>query len=197
MKRYFLLVLVFTTGCFGLQAQTDTALLRRLDDILRFTQLMDMEKIMDYTYPKLFTIATREQLMEVLQSSLDNEEFSTTLDSIKADTVFPEFSVLDESFSKIRHSMIMRMKFKESLDSSGIIKDRGMMTTLMQGQFGEGNVRYDQKSDAMVIRMRPYLLAIKNKEDNTWYFVNLDEENTMMMDVLFSKEVQDKLKEYK
>jgi len=197
MKRHLLLVLVFTTGFFGLQAQTDTSLLRRLDEILRYTQFMDMERIMDYTYPKLFTIATREQLMEVLQSSLDNKEFSTTLDSLKVDTVFPVFSVLDESFSKIRHSMIMRMKFKESLDSNGNLKDRGMMANLMEGQFGKGNVRYDQKSDALVILLHPYLLAIKSKEDNTWYFVNLDEENKMMMDMLFSKDVQDKLKEYK
>ena len=62
---------------------------------------------------------------------------------------------------------------------------------------GEGNVRYDQKNDALVIVMHPNLIAIKNKEDGIWYFVNFDEENTMIMDMLFSKEVQDKLKEYK
>jgi hypothetical protein len=196
MKKIRLIVLLSFTGCFQLQAQTDAALLKRLDEILRYTQVMDMEKVMDYTWPKLFTIAPREQLMEVVSSSFDNETFSTSLDSLQVDTIFPSFSVLDESFSKIRHSMTMRMKFKDPVDSAADIKEREMMAGLMEGQFGKGNVRYDHKTDALIVMMHPDLVAVKNKEEVIWYFVNLDEENEMMMNLLFSKEVQDKLKEY-
>lgn len=196
MKKFRFFVFLSFTGCFQLQAQTDATLLKRLDEILHYTQVMDMEKVMDYTWPKLFTIATREQLMEVVLSSFDNETFSTTLDSLKVDTVFPSFSVLDESFSKIRHSMTMRMKFKEPVDSAADINEREMMAGIMEGQFGKGNVRYDHKTDALVVVMHPDLVAIRNKAEGIWYFVNLDEENEMMMNLLFSKEVQDKLKAY-
>jgi hypothetical protein len=194
-KLVFALVIAFA-GVIQCAAQHDTAMTNRLNAVLKYTRELNMEKVMDYTYPKLFTIATREQLLEALKSAFDTDEFSTTLDSVNLIKIFPAFTINNESYAKIKHSMVMRMKFKEPVDSSGT-GDRVFMATMMEQQFGEGNVRYDSTGDAIVIAVISDLVAIKRKEDHLWYFVNFDEEDKMVLNLLFSKEVLDKLKEYK
>ena len=193
-KIVFALVIVFS-GVIQCEAQHDTAMTNRLAAVLQYTQQMNLEKIMDYTYPKLFTIATRKQMLEALKSSFESEEFSTTLDSVKMVKIFPSFTMNGESYAKIKHTMIMRMKFKGPADTSET-GDRVFMAGLMEQQFGEGNVRYDSIGDAIVINVLADLLAIKSKEDSLWYFVNFNEDDAYVLNLLFSKEVLDKLKEY-
>ncbi|HMW26816.1 MAG TPA: hypothetical protein PKC51_09260, partial [Ferruginibacter sp.] len=76
MKRFLLSVLVLITSTTVTHAQQDTALSRRLQEILGYTQLSEIDKILDYTYPKIFTLATRDQMKEQLLAALDNEEFT-------------------------------------------------------------------------------------------------------------------------
>ena len=170
---------------------------RRLNETLLYTKNMDLEKILDYTYPKLFKIVSRDQMLEVLKGTFDNEEFSTTLDSLQISQIYPIFKLEDESFAKVKHTMIMRMKFKEPLDTADGIEDRELFADIMGQQFGEGNVRYDEATDQIVISLLSDMVAIKYKEDGIWYFVNYDEDEPMIINMLFSKAVQDKLKEYK
>lgn len=177
-------------------SQQDTSLSNRVNEVMKFTQVMDFEKVLDYTYPKLFSIVPREELKEVLISSFETEEFITSLDSLNVLTIFPVFAIGDESFAKLKYSMLMRMKFKEASDTTDKT-DMNMMVGIMEMQFGKGYVRYDHLNNTIVIFITTTLIAIKNKTDDKWNFVNFDEENQAMIDMLFSKEVQDKLKEYK
>jgi hypothetical protein len=177
-------------------AQQDTALSNRLNEVLKYTQVMNIDKILDYTYPKLFTIVSREELKEIMLSSFETDDFSSTMDSIEVVTIFPTFKINDESFAKIKHSMLLRMKFKAEPDTTGGVNSMNMMTGMMESKFGAGNVRYDIPNNTIVIKLIPSLIALKEKEDAKWYFVNFDEENKEILDMLFSKEVQEKLKEY-
>ena len=180
----------------NLQAQQDTALVNRLNDVLKYTQLMDMNKVLDLTYPKLFTIIPREDLIGIMQNSFDTDQFSSSLDSLKVDTIYPVFTIQDESFAKIKHTMLMRMKFKNTPDSAAEASN-GVMIGLLAAQFGEDHVRYDKPNNTINISMLSKMIAIKNKSENLWYFVNFDEGNKEMLDLLFSEEVQTKLTEYK
>ena len=74
---FLILSLVFTKNT---AAQQDTALENRLNEVLKFTKVMNIEKVLDYTYPKLFSIATREQIKEAMLSSFETDEFSSTMD---------------------------------------------------------------------------------------------------------------------
>lgn len=196
MPRRIISILLSLVLINSLAAQQDTSLTNRLTLVLKYTQMMDMNKVLDLTYPKLFTIVPREDLLELMQNSFETEQFSSTLDSLKADTVFPVFEIQDESFAKIKHTMLMRMKFKDVPDSAGDANN-GVMIGLLAAQFGEDHVRFDKPNNTIIISMLSKMIAIKNKTDNLWYFVNFDEENKEMLDLLFNEEVQVKLKEYK
>jgi hypothetical protein len=180
----------------GLAAQQDTALVNRLFATMQFTKLMDLEKVLDYTYPKLFTIATREQMLEVLKSTFETDEYSTELDSLKIDTIFPVFSIGAGSFTKVKHTMLMRMLYKEPFDTADT-EGINILVSLMEGQFGKGNVWFDKMRNSLNVTMQADMVAIKDELSPQWTFVNLDEDNPVILDLLFSKEVIARMKEFK
>jgi hypothetical protein len=194
MKTLFLL-LFFTAFGFASRAQQDTALISRINQMLALTQKKDLEKIMDYTYPKLFKIAPRELMIATMKESYDSEEFSIEIDSIKIITIFPVFVVDDTSYVKVRHTMLMKMKYKEALDTSDM-ESKNMLVSILEQKYGEGNVRFDAVANSLNISMKPNIVGIKDKTLNTWTFANLDEDNPALLEMLFSKAVRDKLKEY-
>jgi hypothetical protein len=193
-KTLWLLLLTF---CFiSVEAQHDTSLVNRLNATLQFTKVMDLEKILDYTYPKLFTIATREQMLDVLKNTFETDEYNTELDSLKIDTIFPVFTINSGSFTKVRHSMLMKMVYKEPFDTADK-EGTEMLVTMMEAQFGKGNVRFDPIKNSLNIFMHPDMVAIKDNLSPEWTFVNLDEDNPAILNMLFSKEVIAKLREFK
>lgn len=192
MKKFsFALCLVFAIGIQS-KAQTDAKLMERLNEVLQATRDMNLEKILDMTYPKLFNIAPREAVGEAMKAAYDSEEFSTTLDSIKIEKIFPVFTLDQAQYVKIYHSMLMRMKFKEEIDSASVAE----MLPLMEEGFGAGKVRFDKKSNTFVITDLAEMVAIKDEYAKEWCFVNYDAESEMVT-MLFSAEVIEKLKEFK
>ena len=194
MKSIFLgLSFVF----FGIivNAQQDTSLVSRVNEMLKLTQSKDIEKVMDYTYPKLFTIAPRETLITAMKSAYDTEEFTIEFDSVKIHTLFPVFVINDTSYVKVKHTMLMKMKYKEPYDTADK-ESREFMISLMQEKFGKGNVRFDPVANSLNIYMIPDMVGIKTKT-SIWTFANLDDDNPAMLNMLFSKQVLDKLGKFK
>ena len=194
MKTLFLLVFFTVFGIAG-RAQQDTALVNRINRMLALTQKKDVEKIMDYTYPKLFKIAPRDLMIATMKESYDSEEFSIELDSIKVITIFPVFVVADTSYVKVRHTMLMKMKYKQALDTSDV-ENKNMLVNILEQKYGAGNVRFDAIANSLNISMKPNIVGIKDKISNTWTFANLDEDNPVLLEMLFSQAVRNKLKEY-
>lgn len=194
MKTLILVVFFTVFGIVSL-AQQDTALINRINRMLALTQEKDFEKIMDYTYPKLFEIAPRELMIATLKETYDSEEFSIEIDSIKIITIFPVFVIDDTSYVKVRHSMLMRMKYKQALDTSDM-ESKTMLVSILAQKYGEGNVRFDAAANSLNIFMKPDMVGIKDKTSNIWNFANLDEDNPALIEMLFSQAVRDKLKEY-
>ncbi|MEO7394613.1 MAG: hypothetical protein ABIU11_06685, partial [Chitinophagaceae bacterium] len=81
MKR-FVTSIIFILKIFSVHAQVDKVLLQRLDTVLLATQHSDFSTILDYTYPKLYSIVPRGKLLDVLKEAMETEDFSTTLDSV-------------------------------------------------------------------------------------------------------------------
>ena len=194
MKK-ILLILAFSTSFLNdIAAQVDTLLVKRVNEILRYTQEKNNEKILDYTYPKLFKIVTRKQMAEALNGMYETDEFTTVLDSLFIIKIHPVFTVEGKEYSKIMHSMVMHMKFKEPIDTTGTESEEDFLLTLMGEKYGKENVRFDLKDNTLIIKSTPDMIAVK--ENNTWYFANYNEDNPAMIDLLFSKAVQKKFKEF-
>jgi hypothetical protein len=193
MKKLFLIHL-FACLAIVVNAQEDTSLVNRLNAMLSVTQVKDLEKVMDYTYPKLFTIAPRSALIAAMESAFESEDFNIELDSLAILKIFPVFKINDTSYVKVKHSMLMRMKYIEPYDSTQK-EEKEFMVSLMSERFGEKNVRFDPVTNSLNISMTPDMIGIKTKTA-AWTFVNLEEDNPAMLNMLFNKKVINKLKEF-
>src|SRR5688572_28262857 len=80
MKKLFLALLVIGSVVFA-NAQEDISLVNRINAMLSFTQVKDLEKVVEYTYPKLFTIVPKDKLIEAMKSAFESEDFIIELDS--------------------------------------------------------------------------------------------------------------------
>jgi len=199
MHKSLIALVFFVMSISAVRGQVDAALTKRLNIVMASTEKSDFSTILDYTYPKLFKLIPRDQMLEASKGALDNELFVVSVDSLSIVKIFPVFVVEEESFAKVKLAMRMKMKFKEAVDTSDAdnINQRKQIATMMESQFGEGNVRYDRLSDALIIKQVANHVAIKIKEDHQWYFVNFDEDNPTILNYLFSKPVIEKLATYK
>ena len=194
MKSIFLWLSFLVVGIIA-NAQQDTSLVKRANEMLKLTQLKNFEKIMDYTYPRLFTIAPRDVLITTMNSAFETDEFTIELDSLKIHTIFPVFVIDDTSYAKVRHTMLMKMKYKKPYDTTDR-ESKKSMVSLMEQRFGKGKVRFDPIANSLNIFMTPDMVGIKDKT-STWTFVNLNEDNPELLNMIFSQKVLDKLKEFK
>ena len=194
MKSIFLWLAFLVIGIIA-NAQQDTSLVKRVNEMLKFTQLKDFEKVMDYTYPKLFTVAPREVLITTMNNAFETGEFTIELDSVKVHTIFPVFMIDDTSYVKVKHTMLMKMKYKKPHDTTDN-NSKQSMVSLMEQRFGKGKVRFDPIANSLNIFMVPDMIGIKDKSSK-WTFANLNEDNPEMLSMLFSKKVLDKLEEFK
>ena len=86
MKKY--LIALAALICFHtVFAQKDPQLVKRLNALMQATQDLDFEKIMDYTYPKVFTIAPKKKMPEALKNGLSTDEMIVRFDSLKIDSL--------------------------------------------------------------------------------------------------------------
>lgn len=191
MRNTFFLTLLSITLCVTALAQQDPKLTARIDSMMKITQASDFEKLLDYTYPKLFTIAPREQLLEAMKNGLDTEEFSVTMDSVKVTAVYPVFTLQGGQYSKIKHTMLIRMKFKKPMTEEQVTN----VVPGMEEVFGKGNIRLDRANNTLVISKLAEMVAIKDEYAKEWSFVTYNE-NDDTIALLFTKELIQKLKEY-
>ncbi|HEX4875626.1 MAG TPA: hypothetical protein VFV31_03080 [Chitinophagaceae bacterium] len=194
MKKLFwsLSFLIITLAASG---QPDSSLKARLDAFMNANDLMDFEKVMDYTYPKLFTLATREQMIEVMNNSMNNEDMTIRLDSLKIDSIYAVFTTAEGSFAKVDYSMLMLMQLKEEADKTKNNEKNDAVIAALKEQYGEDKVKYDEKVKAIKIYVNTAMAAIKDSYAKEWCFLNFKEDDPMI-EALLSKEVIEKLSSY-
>jgi hypothetical protein len=185
MRTVFFLLCFFTFSAKGKSqyAKDSTEMISRLEIFIKNNRLMDFDKVLDYTYPKLFSIAPREQIKEAMENAFNNEELGISLDSIKIVRIYPVFAISQNRYAKLTYSMMINMQPKGE-DSTDI----NMMLELMQTQYGEENVTVDKTGNGINIFQEVDMAAIKDELSPEWTFVNLKKEDPLM-EMLFEKDL--------
>ena len=219
MKKILLALILLTIFACGSKKKTGSAgggatLETRLSEYMKLNDEMNLDKIMDYIYPKLFTIASREELLKAMKDGFNNDDVKIEIDSMKVEKIHPVFEMNNGSYAKVDYSMIMVMDFKRTDDrdvtenpeqkdanSDGETESpkddddqTDFMVKIMSEKFGKENVSLDGKR--IKIRVSSPMVAVKDKYAREWSFVNLNKEDGSI-EKIFSKELLDKLDTYK
>ena len=191
-KFIFLFCLLHTVASGFSQFVKDSAeLSSRLEMFMQYNRDMNFEKMMDYIYPKLFTIAPKEQIKEAMESALNDDELTIKLDSLKTEKIYPLFASGNNRYAKISYSMLILMSTKQQKDST----DMSEIVPVMQTQYGEENVRFDKKTNTLIIYQKVDMVAIKDELSPEWTFMNL-KIGDPLMDSLLDKELLAKFYSY-
>jgi hypothetical protein len=176
---------------------TSIPLEQRLDEYMKLNDEMKLEQLMDYIYPKLFTIAPKAEILNAMKEGFSNEELSVELDSVKVEKIHPIFEIGDGSFAKVDYSMVMVMNVTFDGDRTNQADHVQKVKTIaetMKEKYGSKNVKVDEKG---IIRIweKNKMVAVKDEYAKEWSVVSLKEEDPTMSKI-FSKEVLDKLATY-
>lgn len=158
----------------------------RLDQYMNVMAAGNFTGSLDFTYPKLFTIVPKAIMAEQLDKTFNNE------DGIKIR--FGESNILkihdevitvkEELFTLVDYDMIMNMSIE---DTAGV----SLMLPMFSNLYGENNVTYNADTQTFVIKMNNQMIAIKTEGD--WFFIENKKEQSAMRDMIFDKEVIEKL----
>jgi hypothetical protein len=179
MKKLLIcLLLLSATGTFAQDAAT---IKHDFETMVAYTRQKQLGKIVDMTYPQLFKIMPKEQML----ASDDG-----LLNGMGATMIFEEKPLMLKlsPVKKLTNASICLGRYNQSLIIQ--FKDQSMIDMLAKVKMKDNKI---EKLDKNRLRMRgvQYLLAIKDAYTNgTWKYLRYDDENAAVDAKVLSKEIQ-------
>jgi hypothetical protein len=218
LKKLLSPLIILTLCSCSIKKDSDPVLEQRLAEFLKAMDDRKPEKMMDYIYPKLFTIVSRDQTLMKMTGAFESKDPKVEFDSLKIEKIFPIFEMDSARYAKVIYAMVMTMEYsylKDSTVNKNISRDTSttlhtiididerypapqltLMQTLLKGKYGTENVTVDYKNGIAKVRVKNQIVAIKDKFAGEWSFVTATDEEPLPGE-LFSKAVLDKLATYK
>lgn len=176
--KFFLLFLLTSVVTF---AQDLTSLKNDAQKVFDYTIAKNYEATLDYTYPKIFEIISREKMLEALIGMLDNETMTITIENVRPDFTFSNEIIIDNAkYYVIEHNNKMTMKFKEELG-----EEKDFMLEYLTQSMPNYKVSFDEKNQVFIVDGKAKIIAISDDvTKGTWKFINFNGESPMLKQVL-------------
>lgn len=177
-----LFITLLSIGCFA----QDLAGLKTESQKMFDTALsLNFEKMLDFTYPKVFDIAPKEELAGMMENTFENEQMSIKLEKIDPKFSYGEIQKIDKQvFCKFSHDNKMKLSFKTDIAGS-----EEMIIDMLKENTGATDVTFDDKSKSFYATLRVEVLAVADDSTkNSWKFITLEKDKAMLS-MLLSEEV--------
>ncbi|HOD10869.1 MAG TPA: hypothetical protein PKH91_08995, partial [Flavobacterium sp.] len=115
LKKIALLLLLISQVTVG---QDLNSLKIEAQKVYEATAILDFDKIIDGTYPKVFEIVSKEQMKQILISTFNgNDEMKIKLLNVPPDFKFGEIKKIDtQTFCLIDHNLSMELTLQEKIE---------------------------------------------------------------------------------
>lgn len=169
-----------------LQAQEKSNILPLMEKIIQKSIDKDYDGVMDLTYPKVFEIANRQQMIALITSVLENEDFQ-----IKILPTAPEIKIsevknlLGGRYSLIHYNNAMTLKFKnlQNLNPNEFLP-------LLKESFPHSVVNYNKETQSFDILIRSRNLAISDEYTHgKWRFLNANPQDGQILRLLLDEQI--------
>jgi hypothetical protein len=175
MKK--LLLFIFIAASFTVYSQTsDPALNKRLSQYLAYSKDLKIDQLLGYMYPRIFEMASKNQIKEALVSAYNNPDIQIKLDSIAISKVLPISKFNKGAYTKFSYAVKMQIKLlkEEMAESANKILEN------FKEKFGEENVTYDETAKLFLVYQTKEALAIKdNYSKNIWTILGLEKDQNI------------------
>lgn len=177
----------FTIGLTAQNIEEELVLRKSFEEYFKTVIDMDIEKTLDYIYPKLFDKVPRDQMAMALEMAYDNPEMSIAMDDSTIGQIDPFFVLDDIRYTQVNYSFRMHLQFKTTDEEE--LKDMGdFMLTTFQQQYGEDNVAWNEAEKTISVLLDNTMLAIQDPAyGEGWKFLEKKENLFPMLKEILPK----------
>ncbi|NHM02561.1 hypothetical protein [Flavobacterium difficile] len=181
-------ILFVLASVFGF-SQTLESMKIEVQKIYNLTIEKKYDIVLESTYPKVFEIASKSDMIAVMNQMFDNEQMKITIEKVNPEFTFSEIlSIKGAKYCIVEHKNRMTMKFKEALG-----ENKEFILTNLKENMTDYTVTLDEKTEVFTVDGKAKMIAISDKLTNgTWKYINYNGESPMMQQVL-GKDVLEKL----
>lgn len=182
MKKIVSILLVLVT--VYAQAQDVKEITEDYNAYSKLLSEKNFEKAFGYLNEGIFTVATREQLLEVMKQTLANPAITFEM-SMPEVSGFTDAKKIGETYYvKFNSFNIIRMKFTGMFAPDKSQEELNALVTQMKeafnAKFGAENVSYDDKTQFFQLKAtKPVIAASADKK--AWKFITIDDESQKPM----------------
>lgn len=182
MKRLALvIILAFSTQLANAQTK-DGELNRRLAAFIQATKAMEISKILDYTYPRLFELKSKQAALKELTAAFNSPLIRFSMDVIKVLAVDDISDTASTKFTRLSYEATANMRLTANNYSEQKIAS---YLEGLKSQYGEENVTYNAATNSFRVNITKEALAIKDKySKGKWTFIELNLGNNVLHKVL-------------
>lgn len=178
MKKLIICLLILTAGTTF--AQDAQIIKKDFETIVAYTHQKNMDKVIDMTYPKIFTVMPKAQMKAMANGMLDGMGIKTIFEEV------PLMLKLSP-VKKLANASICLGKYNQSMVLE--FKNPALIDMMTKTQIKDTKV---EKVGDNKLRMKgtQYLLAIKDSYTaNTWKYLRYDDEDAATNAKILSKEI--------
>lgn len=159
----------------------------RLDEYMTLISAGDYEAMMEYVYPKVFTFASKKDMIAMFSGIGTGLEFSFDNPDLK----WIE-GIHNDNYALISYSMEMGLKLvSEETRTESMFNT---MKVVFESQFGAENVEAQKEDFSLKVNAGKYIIAINEDIHSNWFFIEFDESNPALMSMLLSEDLINSVK---
>lgn len=186
MKKHLIYLFIFLAA-FQVNAQetvTETTLTKKQSKEIKklfknyFKELhkasKDYDKIMDFTYPKLFTITSKSDKVTQIKKQFNNSEMTIKFDKMELNEIKKSIRFNEVTYTKVVYKSETTFHFikKEKETEANFDSYVYEMFKILKKQFKSAKITRDGEN--IYLKGTKEILAIQNKEfKKDWYLLDL------------------------
>ncbi|MBB6609866.1 hypothetical protein H7F15_02345 [Pontibacter sp. Tf4] len=197
MKAKLLLVLLLFVSSFAFAQDNKKAVEARLTEYLNYMISKDFNKAMDYAPDELFEIVPRSQMVMAMEKVFSDPSMEFNITEPKILHAGDTEKIDDKHYMLLKYSNVLKMKFNNADVKTETEDEQKFRINLMklsfEKMFGEGNVKYDEKTEFYDIYAEKDVYAVSKDGKTDWRFVVVDKDQKVMLGKLLPKQLIDRI----
>lgn len=187
MLRNITFILFLFIG-LGLQAQSQEEQIRK--DFIDYQNLIkkgEYEASLDYVYPKFFTLVSKEKMLKMMKTMINNKMVSMEFGDTKVLEVGDKQTIDSTEYIVFSYITEITMKVivaggKGNLEQQQLLNQR--MQTAFEKQYGKENVKFNKKTGYFTITPTKKAVAVSEDHGKTWTYMAVEAQQKAMIETI-------------
>ncbi|MFY0593456.1 hypothetical protein [Roseivirga sp.] len=189
---YTLLALVLMTASVSAQRlskETQSDITKTVAAFIKSTINNDYEGVLKHTYPKLFTMASKEDMLASLQG-MEAMGLHMLVDEMGIKRIEALHETEKDQYALVNYTTKMRIGLSGQLAEPNAMAS---MEESFKNTYGKDNVSFDEENKQFNVSGEKFMVLIKEEAYGPeWYIMEWNDEIPEVISALLSKEVIEK-----